>query len=107
MPEPEARPRRTPPLPGVLLRRVRRTLLVHRRSLAACLAGLAVLTGFRAAAAPAEPTVAVVVAGHDLPGGSVVAAGDLETADYPVDTAPEGAEPSAGVLTGRVLAAPL
>jgi Flp pilus assembly protein CpaB len=75
--------------------------------LAACLAGLAVLTGFRAAAAPAQPTVAVVVAGHDLPGGSVVSVGDLETADYPVDTAPEGAQASAGALTGRVLAAPL
>jgi Flp pilus assembly protein CpaB len=91
----------------VLLRRARRFLLVHRRSLAACLAGLAVLSGFRAAAAPAEETVDVVVAGRDLAGGSVVAAGDLVTAAYPADTAPEGVETSADALTGRVLAAPL
>jgi Flp pilus assembly protein CpaB len=90
-----------------LLRRLRRAVLVHRRSLAAGLAGVAVLSGFRATAAPPEPTVDVVVARHDLPGGSVVAADDLETTRYPVDAAPAGAQRSVGTLAGRVLAAPV
>jgi Flp pilus assembly protein CpaB len=107
MPDPEPRPRRTPPPFVVLSRRLRRSLLVHRRSLAAGLAGVAVLTGLRAAAAPATPTVDVVVARHDLPGGSVVADGDLVTAGYRAGTAPAGAGTSPGDLTGRVLAAPV
>ncbi|MDX6325961.1 MAG: hypothetical protein QOK15_2315 [Nocardioidaceae bacterium] len=107
MPDPDRRTRRTSVLPVAMLRRLRRSVLVHRRSLAAALAGLAVLSGFRAAAAPPERTVDVVVAGHDLPGGSVVDAEDLETSRYPVDRAPDGAQQSVATLAGRVLAAPV
>jgi Flp pilus assembly protein CpaB len=102
---------RTPAPPArrllVLVRRVRREVLVRRRLLAACLAGLAVLTGFRAVAAPPEPTTEVVVARRDLPGGSVVAAGDLRTAAYGEDDVPDGARSEPESLAGRVLAAPV
>jgi Flp pilus assembly protein CpaB len=49
----------------------------------------------------------VVVARHDLPGGAVLASGDLATTAYPVDVAPAGAPRSPTALAGRVLAAPV
>ena len=99
--------RHAPRPPVVLWRRLRRFVLVHRRSLAAVLAGVAVLSGLRAAAAPPEPRVDVVVARHDLSGGTVVQPDDLATTGFPVDATPSGAQPSAASLVGRVLAAPV
>src|SRR5690349_3270966 len=71
-------------------RRVRRALLRRRRPLAALLAGVAVLAGVRALAPPPEPTVAVVVAAHDLAAGAEVAAGDVATVELPPGTQPDG-----------------
>lgn len=104
---PDTAPRRTPRTPVLLARRVRRAVLVHRRSVAAALAGVAVLAGLRAASEPPAPSAAVVVARHDLPGGSVVTADDLARTTLPVDAVPAGARPSVAALTGRVLAAPV
>lgn len=100
----------TPTLSGRLRlrwRRLRRAVLVRRRLLAAVLAGLAVVTGVRAAAMPSTETRTVVVASADLPGGSVIEDGDLTTAELPVDAVPGGTVAEAGVLSGRTLAAPL
>ncbi|WP_432482819.1 SAF domain-containing protein [Kineococcus esterisolvens] len=93
----------TPRPPGPRERRHRR--LARRRlsaGLAAAAAGVAVWT-----LAPPEPrTRAVLVAAHDLPAGAVLAAGDLQRTDRPLDTVPDGAlGPGAGagaVLAGAV-----
>lgn len=88
-------------------RRVRRLVLVRRRSVAAALAGLAVLTGVRAASMPPVETTAVLVAAHDLPGGSTLVVDDVTTADLPTGSVPAGVVPSPQDLDGRTLAAPV
>lgn len=82
-------------------------MLVRRRLLAAVLAMVAVLAGFRAVAAPPEETIGVVVARGDLPGGASVRADQLSTAELPTDAVPAGAAHAVDEVTGRVLAAPL
>lgn len=82
-------------------------MLARRRAAAALLAGLAVLTAIRAAQGPPEPTVPVVVAAADLPGGVTVTAADLDTVDFPASTVPEGVTRSPTDVVGRVVAAPL
>ena len=77
-------------------RRWRRIVLARRRSLAALLAAVAVLAGVRAAGAPAAPTSAVTVARVDLPGGTVLRAGHLETRRLPRDAVPAGAAADPG-----------
>jgi Flp pilus assembly protein CpaB len=79
-------------------------VLGHRRSLAALCAALAVVAGIHAARPPADPTVTVVVAAHDLPGGEVLLPGDLERRRYPAAVAPRG---SVAEATGRMLAGPV
>ena len=88
-------------------RRIRRLVLVRRRMVAALLAGLAVLTGVRAASMPATEMTAVVVAADDLPGGSTLTLHDVTTVELPLDAVPSGALPRAEAVDGRVLAAPL
>ena len=82
-------------------------MLVRRRSLAAVLAGLAVVTGVRAASMPPVETTPVLVAASDLAGGSRLGSEDLTTVELPVDAVPAGALPDAEVVEGRTLAAPV
>src|SRR5688500_7664243 len=87
-------PTRSADLPrslGSRWRRVRRAVLARRRLLAALLAGLAVVTGVRAASLPPTETTAVVVAANDLQGGSVLSTADLTTAELPLEAVPSGA----------------
>ena len=85
-------------------RPVRRAVLRRRRLIAALLTAIAVAAGVHAVAAPAPPTVPVLVAARDLPAGAEVAEADLETVRF----AP-GSEPGGAVAdpVGEVLAAPL
>jgi Flp pilus assembly protein CpaB len=85
-------------------RAVRRTVLSRRRPLAGLCAAVAVLTGIQAARPPADPTVAVTVAAHDLASGSVLSTADLTVARLPVDAVPQGLDRAP---TGRTLAAPI
>jgi Flp pilus assembly protein CpaB len=71
------------------------------------LAATAVLAGVRAAEAPPEPTVPVVVAREDLPGGSAVTVADLEVRALSPDDAPEGTATRPEEVEGRLLAAPV
>jgi Flp pilus assembly protein CpaB len=71
-------------------RRLRRSVLRHRRPLAAVLAGLAVATALHASAAPAEPAVPVLVAAHDLAPGTTLAATDLTTGAFRPGSVPQG-----------------
>ena len=96
-----------PQLPDPARRRwrtVRRAVLRRRRLLAALLAGLAVLLGVSAVAAPPPATVPVLVAARDLPAGAELGADDVVTVGFAPGTAPDGlaVDPA-----GRLLAAPL
>lgn len=87
------------------LRRVlRRTILARRRSLAAVLAGIAVLGVLRAVSPPPGPTAEVQVARRDLTAGAVIERGDLERVRVPVALVPDGL---VAAPVGSVLAAPL
>jgi Flp pilus assembly protein CpaB len=85
-------------------RAVRRTVLARRRLLAGLLTAVAVAAGLHATTAEPPPSVAVLVAAHDLPAGSVVDAQDVRRVGFAPGSVPEdlAREP-----TGRTLAAPL
>lgn len=72
------------------LRRLRRTVLRHRRPLAGLLAGLAVATAVQASAAPPEHTVPVLVAARDLAPGTTLDAADLTTRGFRPGSVPDG-----------------
>jgi Flp pilus assembly protein CpaB len=70
-------------------------------------AALAVATAVQAASEEPDPTVGVLVAATDLPGGTTVAPQDVTVAEFRADTLPAGTLASAGDAVGRVLAAPV
>ena len=88
-------------------RRLRRSALAHRRGLAALLAGVAVLLVVRALTTPAAPTRELLVASHDLPSGTVLAADDLRLVPFTLGSVPPGAVAPEVPPIGRVLAGPL
>jgi Flp pilus assembly protein CpaB len=98
-----------PPNARLLLtvRRCWRRVLARRRPLAALCAALAVLTAVEAASEEPDPTVEVLVAAADLPGGTTLVGQDLTVVRFREDTLPTGTVASAGDAVGRVLAAPL
>ncbi|MET0693439.1 MAG: SAF domain-containing protein [Propionibacteriaceae bacterium] len=79
----------------------------HRRKLAVVAAMAAVLTGVNAALPPDPPTVTVLRATTQLPGGAVLSAGDVSRARVPADTAPEGAIEEMTSAVGQTLTAPV
>jgi Flp pilus assembly protein CpaB len=94
------------------LRRPRSVPHVARKVLATLLAVAALLLAVRppadrAASATEPATVPVVVAGSDLPAGSLLAEGGLEVARWPGDLVPPGAVRSPAQLVGRTLAGPV
>ena len=86
---------------------VARVLRWHRRWIAAAAAFLAVFTAVGIVAPHRTPTVAIVAAARDLPGGTTLAASDLLRLDLPVEAAPGGAESDPARLVGRVVNAPV
>jgi Flp pilus assembly protein CpaB len=84
--------------------------LVHtaRRAAAVLFAAVAVVLALRPVPVPAPVTapgvVAVTVSARDLPGGTVLVAGDLEVARFPTDVTPAGTTADPGQLVHRVLA---
>ena len=89
------------------VRRAGRRVLARRRPLAAACAALAVLTAVQAASDEPHPTVEVLVAAADLPGGRTVLPGDLAVATFRADSVPSGTVPLESDAVGRVLAAPV
>ena len=87
-----------------LLRPVRRAVLARRRLLAALLTAVAVVSGLHVATAAPPPTVPVLVAGRDLPSGTVLSPGDVRRAGFAPASVPDGAVTDPA---GRTLAAPL
>lgn len=86
--------------------RFRRRVLLHRRPLAALLAGAAVLFALQAAAQEPPPTEAVWTAARDLPSGAVITEDDLRAVAFAEGTAPAGTLGPEGLL-GRTVAVPL
>jgi Flp pilus assembly protein CpaB len=90
------------------LRRPRSLVHTARRAAAALLAVTALVLALRPRPVPAtagEPAaVPVVVAGADLPAGTVLTEGHLGPARLPPDLVPAGVQPDVDVLVGRVLA---
>jgi len=78
-------------------------VLRHRRPLAAVLAGLAVATALQASAAPAEPTVPVLVAARDVAPGTPLTAADLRIDRYRPRTVPQGTVGLRDALGRRVV----
>ena len=86
---------------------LRRAVLRHRALLAAGLAAGSVAAALSALTPAPPPTVAVVVAAHDLAGGAPLGAADLRVRRLPAALLPVGALPSGAAAAGRVLAAPV
>jgi Flp pilus assembly protein CpaB len=80
---------------------------MRRRLAVAVCTGIAVVCGLNALRPPAAPTRQVLVAAHDLAGGSPLAAGDLAVERLPTHDVPAGAFPAAAGIRGRLLAAPM
>lgn len=72
----------------------------HRRWFAALLASIAVLATLEALSPEAGGTVPVVVAAHEIAGGSTISASDLEVLAYPGPFAPDGAVDDPSTLVG-------
>lgn len=89
------------------LTRVTRAVGWHRRLLAAGLAAGAVALAIQAAEPAPRPTVAVLAAARDLPGGVTLVAGDVRNVDVPPDLVPVGALGAPDAAVGRVLAGPV
>ncbi|MHA7263919.1 RcpC/CpaB family pilus assembly protein [Arthrobacter sp. TMN-37] len=90
-----------------LLPRLRRTILRHRRLIAAALLCAAAGTCVEAFLPRGEPLTPVVAAASDLAIGTVLSAGDLDLAALPRAAVPPGASGRPAELVGRQLAAPL
>lgn len=84
-----------------------RVLRRRRRPLAALAAFLAVFWGLGAVRTPAPPTLTVLAAARDLPGGTTLAEGDVVEVRLPVDAAPADAATAPAVLVGRPLNGPV
>lgn len=84
-----------------------RVLRWHRRWFAALAAFLAVFTAIGAFQPDRTPTVAVLAAARDLPGGTTLSASDLLVVQLPADAVPGGSSAEASTLVGRVLNAPV
>lgn len=95
-----------PALPRALDALVR-VLRWHRRWIAAAAAFAAVFAGVGVLQPQRTPTLTVVAAAHDLPGGTTLAASDLMRLQLPADAAPDGAVPDAAAVVGKVVNAPL
>jgi Flp pilus assembly protein CpaB len=79
----------------------------HRRPLAALAAAVAVYCAATALAPEPPPTVAVLAAAHDLPGGTVLSSADLRTLRLPSAAVPDGALRAGAGPPARVLAGPV
>lgn len=83
-----------------------RFVIHHRRVIAACFAGLAVLFAL-SALKPSTPGTPVVVARHDLLSGASLRADDLRTVTLPSGSQASHSWSSPDELVGRRIAAPL
>jgi Flp pilus assembly protein CpaB len=86
--------------PARLIESLARAFRWHRRWFAALLASIAVLATLEALSPDAAGTVPVVVAAHEIAGGSMIAASDLEVLAFPGAVVPDGAIGDPAALVG-------
>lgn len=86
------------------MHRIHRFAFLHRRSLAAAFAALAVLSTISAVR---PDGVLVAVAAQDLASGTVLTADDVRTATLPESAVPRGASDDTDALVGRLLGGPV
>lgn len=84
-----------------------RVLRRRRRPLAALAAFLAVFWGLGAVRAPAPPTVTVLAAARDLPGGTTLQEADLVSLRLPAEAVPAGAATEPASVVGRPINGPV
>jgi len=89
------------------LRALARAVSWHRRPLAAVAAALAVLTGLTAALPEPPPEQTVLVAAHEVTGGAVLSAADLERRALRLADVPSGALDAPEQAVGRAVSAPV
>ncbi|MFC9690034.1 Flp pilus assembly protein CpaB [Kribbella sp. NPDC056951] len=89
------------------LRDLSRAARWHRRLLAGVAAAAAVYFGLTSLAPAAPPTVTVLAAARDLPGGITPTADDLRTLALPADSVPSAALRPGADLARRVLTGPV
>lgn len=87
--------------------RLRRALLVRRRSLAALAAAAATYVAVSSAMTPPADTVPVWTAAHDLAAGTVLSPGDLARVGFAPGSVPAHVVGSPRDVLGRTLAAPV
>jgi Flp pilus assembly protein CpaB len=85
----------------------RRTVVRHRRAVAAALAGAAVLVGLHAVAPSPPPSTLAVVAARNLSAGLRLTADDLRTVRVAQSLMPTSGALSVAAAIGRVLVAPM
>lgn len=90
-----------------LLRDLLKAARWHRRLLASVSAAAAVYFGLVALSPTPPPTVPVLAAARDLPGGAVPATSDVRTLQLPVGLVPAGVLRPGSDLVKRMLAAPV
>jgi len=89
------------------LRGLLKTARWHRRLLAGLSAAAAVYFALVALSPAPPPTVAVLAAARDLPGGAVPTAADLRTLRLPLSAVPSGVLHPGTDLAKRILATPV
>lgn len=89
-----------------LLGDLRRAVSWHRRLLAAGLTAAAVAMAVGAMSPTASPTVAVLAAARELPGGLPLSESDVRSIAVPPEVVPNGALRPGDDVVGRLLAAP-
>jgi pilus assembly protein CpaB len=94
-------------LPRPLVRDLSRAVDRHRGLLAAGLAAASVATGLSVLAPTPPPSVEVVTAARDLPGGAPLTEDDVAVVALPEAVAPAGTTDDPASLAGRVLAGPV
>jgi len=87
--------------PARLIDSLVRAFRWHRRWFAAILAAVAVLATLDALSPAASGTVSVVVAAHEIAGGSTIAASDLEVLPFPASVVADGAFDDPSGLVGK------
>ncbi|WP_112242480.1 CpaB family protein [Kribbella monticola] len=89
------------------LRDLRKAVRWHRRLLAGVSAAAAVYFALAAVSPDPPPTIAVLAAARDLPGGAVPSTSDLRTLHLPPAAVPTGVLRPGADLAKRVLAGPV
>lgn len=90
-----------------LSKQLRRSILRHRRVLAALATAGAVAAGLQATSSPPPPKSWVLTAARDIPGGSVVGAADVHLTAFDPRSVPTGVLDSRQQVVGRTTATPV